>query len=278
MRALAILLRKELVEQWRTMRLPSAIALFLFVGISSPLLARFTPQIIQAVAGAHLAGLVPPPQVGDAVAQFVKNMGQFGALMAIVLAMGSVAVEKERGTAAFVLSKPVGRVQFLAAKLLALTATLAAGVLAAGLATYLYTGILFAWLRPGFLVTAALTLVALTVFATFTFAASTLTGSTAAAAGSGFVALVVAGAVSVFPHVGGVQPVRDGRAGAADGAGLAARPGPGAAGRPGGDRGRPGRGHDGRVQAPGALMPRRRGYGNVHFTFVRALRPHRERR
>lgn len=206
MSGMPTLLRKELVEQWRTMRLPSAIAVFLFVGISSPLLARFTPEIVQAVAGSQLGGLVPPPRVGDAVAQFVKNMGQFGALMAIVLAMGSVAVEKDRGTAAFVLCKPVGRVEFLAAKLLALTATLAAGVLAAGVATYLYTGILFSWLGPGFVVTAALTLVALTVFAAATFAASTVTGSTVAAGAIGFVTLVVTGMVSILPNVGPYSP------------------------------------------------------------------------
>lgn len=206
MKALPILLRKELVEQWRTMRLPSALALFLFVGISSPLLARFTPQIVQAVGGGHLASLVPPPQVADAVAQFVKNMSQFGALMAIVLAMGSVAGERDRGTAAFVLSKPVGRFAFLAAKLLALTATLGAGVAAATLATYVYTGVLFSWLQPGFVVTAALTLVALAVFATFTFAASTVTGSTVAAGAAGFLALLVAGAISVLPDVGAYSP------------------------------------------------------------------------
>ncbi|HXM58474.1 MAG TPA: ABC transporter permease [Candidatus Dormibacteraeota bacterium] len=206
MNTLTALLRKELVEQWRTMRLPSALALFLFVGISSPLLARFTPQIVQAVGGAHLAGLVPPPQMADAVTQFVKNMGQFGALMAIVLAMGSVAAEKDRGTAAFVLSKPVSRSAFLIAKLLALVATLAVGVVVATLATYLYTGILFAWLRPGLAVTAALTLVALVVFATFTFAASTVTGSTVAAGAAGFVALLVAGAISVLPEIGAYSP------------------------------------------------------------------------
>ena len=206
MKALSTLMRKELVEQWRTMRMPSALALFLFVGISSPLLARFTPQIVQALGGAHLAGVVPPPQVADAVAQFAKNMGQFGALMAIVLAMGSVAAEKDRGTAAFVLSKPVSRFAFLAAKLLALIATLTVGVAAATLATYLYTAVLFSWLQPGFLVTAALTLVALAVFATFTFAASTVTGSTVAAGAAGFVALIVAGTISVLPGVGAYSP------------------------------------------------------------------------
>jgi ABC-2 type transport system permease protein len=45
------LLGKELLEQWRTLRLPVVATVFLLVGLSSPLLARFTPEILKAVAG-----------------------------------------------------------------------------------------------------------------------------------------------------------------------------------------------------------------------------------
>ena len=53
----------------------------------------------------------------DAADQFLKNLGQAGILTAILLAMGSVANEKERGTAALILSKPASRGAFLGAKL-----------------------------------------------------------------------------------------------------------------------------------------------------------------
>lgn len=206
MSPLAVLLRKELTEQWRTLRLPIAVAVFFCLGAASPLLARFTPEIIRSLASPQLADLVPPPRLADAVLQFVKNLSQFGALMAIVLAMGSVAAERERGTAAFVLSKPVSHLAFLAAKLLALVLTLAASVLVAGLVAYLYTSALFSTPAPGFAVTCALALVALAVVATLTFAVSTVTGSTVAAGAVGFVALLAGGALSILPRVDPYTP------------------------------------------------------------------------
>lgn len=201
-----MLLRKELTEQWRTMRLPVAVAVFFFLGLSSPLVARFTPEMVRSLAGSELARLVPAPQVADSVVQFVKMMSQLGALIAIVLAMGSTAAEKERGTAAFVLSKPVSHVQFLSAKLIALALTLAAAVLVAGLAAYAYTAVLFSPLAPGFAVTCALTLVALLVVTAVTFTVSTLTGSTAAAGAVGFACLLAGGMLSVIPRVDPYTP------------------------------------------------------------------------
>jgi ABC-2 type transport system permease protein len=206
MSTLAVLLRKEMTEQWRTLRLPVALAVFFCVGLASPLLARFTPEIVRSLASPEFASLVPPPGLSDAVIQFVKNMGQLGALMAIALAMGSVSTERERGTAAFVLSEPATHLQFLAAKLLSLALTLAAAVLVAGLAAFAYTAVLFGPLATGFAATCALTLVALLVVATLTFAVSTVTGSTVAAGAVGFAALVAGGMLSILPGVDPYTP------------------------------------------------------------------------
>ena len=106
---LQVLLRKELLEQWRTTRLPVVATVFLLVGLSSPLLARFTPEILKAVGGGQFSIMLPTPTAADAYDQLAKNLGQFGALIAVLLAMGSVATEKERGTAALILTKPAGR-------------------------------------------------------------------------------------------------------------------------------------------------------------------------
>ena len=116
-----ILLRKELLESWRTLRLPIVAGLFLLVGLTSPLLAKFLPEIVKAAAGDQLTSIpIPTPVAADAVIQTWKNLAQFGAFAAIVLAMGAVATERDRGTAAFVLSKTVSRGAFLAAKVVAI--------------------------------------------------------------------------------------------------------------------------------------------------------------
>jgi ABC-2 type transport system permease protein len=198
---LGILLCKELLESWRTYRLPVVAILFVFVGLSSPLLARFLPQIIEAVAGDSLGTIViPDPTAVDAVDQLQKNLGQFGALAAILLAMGSVANETERGTAAFILARPVGRGVFLAAKAAIIGFILAVSVgLAVGLGWF-YTAVLF---EPppidGWIWLAGLTWLGLAAWASLTFLASVVTGSAVAAAGLGFVALLVLSVVSVIP-------------------------------------------------------------------------------
>ncbi len=208
MRGLSILLRKELLESWRTFRLPVVAGLFILVGLSSPLLARFTPEIIEAAAGDAFGAIpIPTPTAADAVDQVQKNLAQFGALAAIILAMGAVATEVERGTAAFILARPVGRGTFLAAKSIAIGLVLAISVALAVALGWLYTAILF---EPpavaGWVALAILSWLALCAWAALTFLASTVTGSAAAAAGLGFVALLVLSIVGVVPAIAQLTP------------------------------------------------------------------------
>lgn len=194
------LLRKELLEQWRTLRLPLVSIVFVLVGLSSPLLARFTPEILEAVAGDQLPIHLPPPTAADSIAQLAKNLNQFGALIAILLAMGSVATEKERGTAALLLSKPVSRAAFLVAKLVAIAVTLGVAVALAVAGAWFYTLVLFEPLPiAGTITAAALDWLLLVAWAALTVLGSTLTRSALAAAALGIVALIVVGVLSALP-------------------------------------------------------------------------------
>jgi ABC-2 type transport system permease protein len=206
MRGFAVLLNKEITEQWRTGRLPVVAVIFLLFGIASPALAKYTPDIIK-LASSSFDIHVPTPTIKDAVGQLVKNLNQVGVLTAILLAMGSVAGEKESGTAAFVLVKPVSRLAFLAAKFSGLAMTMAGAVLLCGLAAYLYTDLLFAPLSVlGFGAACLVILLGLLEIAAVTFLGSTLVRSPIPAAGIGLVALVVAGIVSSLPNVGHFTP------------------------------------------------------------------------
>jgi ABC-2 type transport system permease protein len=203
-----ILLRKELLESWRILRLPIVAGLFLLVGFTSPLLARFLPEIIQAAAGDQLPPInLPTPVAADAAVQLWKNLAQFGAIAAIVLAMGAVATERDRGTAAFIISKTAARFAFLGAKIAAIGAVLAIGVVLAVAVGWVYTSVLF---EPppvaGWIAFAVLAWIGLAVWAAITFAASTVTGSTAAAAGIGFVAFLALSVLAAIPNVGRFLP------------------------------------------------------------------------
>jgi ABC-2 type transport system permease protein len=203
-----ILLRKELLESWRTLRLPIVAGLFLLVGLTSPLLAKFVSEIIKAAAGDQLPSIpLPTPVAADAVTQTWKNLAQFGAFAAIILAMGAVSTERDRGTAAFVLSKTVSRGAFIGAKVVAIGVILALCTALATAVAWIYTAILFEPLPvPGWIALAVLAWLGLSAWAALTFLGSAVTGSTAAAAGIGFGALVLLSIASAIPNVGRFLP------------------------------------------------------------------------
>ena len=202
MNGFAILLRKELVEAWRTRRLPVVAGLFAVVGMISPLTARYLPEILKATLGDQLTVPIPQPTVESALEQLQKNLGQLGALAAIALAMGSVAGELDRGTAALILSQPVTRPAFLAAKLTAIGVVLAICTALAFVVAWVYTAVLFG---PGpilgWAAMAVLTWLALAAWASLTFLASAATGSTTASAGLGFVGLIALSILAVVPAI-----------------------------------------------------------------------------
>jgi ABC-2 type transport system permease protein len=206
MTSFEVLLAKELREQLRTMRLVVVLAVFGAFGILSPALAKALPDIIKA-AGGDIQITVPTPTVRDAMDQFTKNVGQIGALIAILISMGAVATEKERGTAGFLLTKPVGREEFLLGKIAAIAIVLGLGLALAGILAGVYTAFLFEPLSvPGTVASLALLWLSLAVYAAVTFLASVVTRSALVAGGIGFGAFIVAGIVSALPTIGQYMP------------------------------------------------------------------------
>ena len=201
-------LRKELIEQWRTYRLLVLCLVLLVFGLSSPLLAKYTPEMLKLIPGAEqFAGLVPKPTLLDAVAQYVKNIGQFGVLLALLMSMGSMVTEKERGTAALMLVKPLSRGAFLVSKFLALACSFLAALTLAALAGYYYTLVLFGPMDVGaWLTLNGLMGLEMLVYVALTLLFSTLLRSQAAAAGLGIGAILVLSLISSLPKLGDAMP------------------------------------------------------------------------
>ncbi|HYL39863.1 MAG TPA: ABC transporter permease subunit [Candidatus Binatus sp.] len=196
----AELVAKELRESWRTFRLPVMGLLFLALGISSPVILKVLPDVVRMFAPPGFQITLPDAGLPAVIDQFLKNTIQFGALAAILLTMGSVATEKERGTAAFVLAKPVTRVAFLAAKLTSLGIVFAVAFGLASIGGFVYTGLLFGW--PDALPWLAMTtLVWLStmVYVGITFLGSVAMRSALGASGIGFGGLIVLSIASIVP-------------------------------------------------------------------------------
>jgi ABC-2 type transport system permease protein len=151
--------------------------------------------------------LFPTPTAKDAVAQYLENMSQFGVILALLLAMGSVAQEKERGTAAMMLVKPLPRWAFLGAKFAALLITFAVGLLLAGAGAYYYTYLLFEPLDPArWLALNGLLLLFLMVYASLTLFCSVVMRPPAAAGGLAFAVLIVLAVPGAVSQIGRYLP------------------------------------------------------------------------
>ncbi len=191
--------RKEWMYLVRTYRFLVSVIVLVFFGLASPFLAKFLPEIITSAATGGLNIQIPPATVVDAISQYVKNIEQFGILLAWIFAMGAVAQEKDRGTAAMMLVKPMPRGTFLLAKFISLALVLACSVILAGIAGYYYTYLLFEamdilrWLAlNGLLLVYLLVVLAITLFC------STLTKSQVAAGGIALGIMIIPGQVMVL--------------------------------------------------------------------------------
>jgi len=206
-----IVLRKELTEQWRTKRFLIVAAVLVVFGLTSPLLAKFTPDLLKSIPNipTGLAEMIPVPSVTDAVGQYVKNMAEFGILLVLLMSMGVVAQEKERGTAAMLLTHPVSRLNFLIAKFTALGIMFAVSLAVAALSCWYYTLLLFTALPLGpYLALNGLILVVFLVYIAVTLLCSTLVRTQGAAAGLAFAALVLVAGIGSLPRIGEYFPGR----------------------------------------------------------------------
>lgn len=197
-------LNKEFLEQRRTRKFLIALVVLVLFGMTSPLMAKMTPQLMTLVPGGEaFAGMIPDPTINDAVAQYIKNVTQFGVLLALVFSMGSMAVEKDKGTAAMILSKPMPRGSFLLAKFASLALTFIIAVLIAGVACYYYTYFLFGELNIlNWLALNGLVILYLLVYVAITLLYSTLTRTQYIAIGLSFGTLIVLGILGGLPGIG----------------------------------------------------------------------------
>jgi len=196
------LFTKEMREHWRTRRFLVVVAVMVVFACLGPLSIKYMPLIMTQVPGVPegLSDIMPAPDVNMAVAEFLENLSLFGVILAILVPMGAVVGEKERNTAALILSKPVSRAAFLGAKIIAYSVVFLVGIVLAGLVGYYYLGILFEWLNPlGFLALSGLLMVYFMMYLAITLFTSTIARSQSAAAGISFGVLISLGLLGAIP-------------------------------------------------------------------------------
>ena len=128
------LARKELLEQRRSWRFLALMAVFTILALLVSIIPFIVTEVRDEPQGVQMAR--------DVLRVFGFTTVGLGTLLAIIVAMGSLASERASGTAAMTLSKPVTRSAFVAAKFLGLVLSTFAALAVASAVMYILTLVL----------------------------------------------------------------------------------------------------------------------------------------
>jgi ABC-2 type transport system permease protein len=147
MRGYRELLEDEVVMAWRSHRTILVCALFVVVGIATPLITRYLPELSRLLSGpdAELGPVETGP--ADVIDALVRNLAQLGTLPVVVLAMGAIARAREERRLPSVLERS-GPGAVVLAKFVALAMLLALATGLAVLAAWLYVALVFGQQPP----------------------------------------------------------------------------------------------------------------------------------
>ncbi|MEO7123950.1 MAG: ABC transporter permease subunit [Lacisediminihabitans sp.] len=196
---------REIVRTWRIWVLP---AIMLFFALTGPILARFTPEIVGALAGSQLGHIeIPTPSYLDAYSSWIKNLSQITLFALIIIYGGIVSSETKSGTAILVLTKPVSRTAFVSIKAIVHSAFLSIVLVLGTLVTWAVTAVTFGTAPGEALWASALVwLVYGVLFITVMTLFSVLIGSAAGAAGAGIGAFVLLSIAAIWKPLSDYSP------------------------------------------------------------------------
>lgn len=140
---------KELRELWKTYKFLILCAVLVLFGMSSPLLAKLTPELFSQLdlgLGAPLS--LPDATFLDAYAQFFKNITQICLIILVLVLSGTVPQELRSGTAVLMLSKGLTRLSFVLSKYAASLLCWTVGYACAAAVCFGYTQFLFPGQSP----------------------------------------------------------------------------------------------------------------------------------
>jgi len=145
MRNYRVFLQKEWMEFFRNKRFLGLAAVFLMFAFSSPILARFMLEFLaMLLPGEELFQmLLPTPAWTDSYAQFYSNIEQIGSITMILLFMGVISSEKQRGTADLMFTKGLCRMSFVLSKFTVLAVSVFVTTMVSVLTVFGYTLLLF---------------------------------------------------------------------------------------------------------------------------------------
>ncbi len=137
------ILKKEFLELIRTKKILILVIIFLFVSISSPIIAKLIPTIFKNMEMQGIKLTIPEATWRDSIDQFIKNISQLAIIVIVFMFAGSVAEEKNKKTLEMILTKPISRNNFIVSKYIAAISATILILLISSIIFYFYTTSIF---------------------------------------------------------------------------------------------------------------------------------------
>jgi|GEM_PF-129314 len=141
---LLVMIGKEMLEQARSFKLIWVPLVFIVLGIMQPVVYYYMPVILKS-AGNMPDGTViemPLPSGSQVMAETLGQYGVLGILVLVLVFMGVVSNERNNGSAAMILVKPISVAAYVVSKWIAMLVLSAGSLILGYLSSWYYTNLL----------------------------------------------------------------------------------------------------------------------------------------
>ena len=147
MNPFVVLMKKEMLQFVRELKVFWLPLVFIFLGIMQPVLSYYLPSILKAFGGEQGIIIDPsmtPQEGGQILASTLgSQFDQLGVIILVVSMMGGVQSDKANGMLAFILTRPVTVASYIWSKIISNYLFVASSVTLGYSFSYLYTSFLF---------------------------------------------------------------------------------------------------------------------------------------
>jgi len=109
-------LKKEFLESIRTYKMLMMLLVFFAFGIMNPLIAKLTPDLLNAITLEGMTITLAEPSAFDSWTQFFKNISQMGVIVMVIVFSGVLGTELSKGTLINMLTKGLSRAAVILSK------------------------------------------------------------------------------------------------------------------------------------------------------------------
>ncbi|MHA7965925.1 ABC transporter permease subunit [Paenibacillus sp. CAU 1782] len=192
------MLGKELLELVRSLKLIWVPIVFIALGVMQPVTSYYMPILLRKSGNLPEGFDIPLPSGAQVMAETLSQFGSLGALVIVLVFMGTVSSERNSGAVSMILVKPVAPAGYLLSKWASMLLLSSLSLLAGYGAAWYYTGFLieavpFRQVLSSYLLYELWLIVLLTLTLLLSTALRSAAGAAFAALGAGAVLSLLSG-------------------------------------------------------------------------------------